>query len=62
MPNELKRYKVLRAGFESLEIFLNEAEEVYEEYDIVQVVPEHSYDGAFANIIMRLKEAYDNDR
>lgn len=62
MPNELKRYKVLRAGFESLEIFLNEAEEVYGEYEIVQVVAEHSYNGTLANIILRLKEAYDNDR
>ena len=54
MPNELKQYVVIKTDFDHLENWLNSIGEEYHEYHLLQVLPEHSYDGALAVIILEL--------
>lgn len=54
MPNKMPRYQVIQTAFRDLECLLNELEQRYPEYNLLQVVSENCYDGAIANIILEL--------
>jgi hypothetical protein len=47
-------FKVIRMGFDHLEKFLNNCYLEFPHYDIYEILPEHSYDGAFAVVILKL--------
>jgi hypothetical protein len=57
MANE---FKVIRTVFENLENLLNSLETQYEGYYIYQILPEHSYDGALAVVIL-CKVVFDDE-
>ena len=52
----MKRFIVIRTTFDYLESVLNRIETDYTGYRVVQIVPEHSYKRALANIVLQLKE------
>lgn len=47
----MPEWKVIRTDFEHLENLLNSG--VYPEYHIYQILPEHSYNGALAVVILK---------
>ena len=50
------KFKVIRTDFDHLENWLNNLYELYPNYHIYQILPEHSYDGALAVVILELDE------
>lgn len=58
MPNELKKYIVMKVDFRDLEHWLNQIGEMYPTYHLYSVVPEHSYDGALAVIILEVNQTF----
>lgn len=49
-------YKVVRTDFGSLENLLNILDVEYPDFHLYQVLPEHSYDGALAVVILKRNE------
>ena len=54
MRDKLKRYIVIKTDFDHLENFLNSIKRNYPEYNLLQVLPEHSFDGALAVVMLEL--------
>lgn len=52
------RFKVLKTDFDNLEEVLNKIELKFPEYNIYQILPEHSYDGALAVVILELDRVW----
>ena len=48
------RFKVIKTDFNNLENLLNKLDEHYPKYNLYQILPEHSYDGALAIVILEL--------
>lgn len=48
----LTNYKVIKTDFDHLEELLNNLYKYYPQYHIYQILPEHSYDGALAVVIL----------
>lgn len=47
----MPEWKVIRTDFDNLEKLLNSGD--YPHYHIYQILPEHSYDGDFAIVILK---------
>ncbi len=54
----LTTYKVIKIDFDNLEELLNNLYLTHPQYHIYQILPEHSYDGALAVVILVLDEEW----
>ena len=52
----MREWKVIKTDFDNLENLLNSGE--YPDYYICQILPEHSYDGDLAVVILKKDLAY----
>ena len=50
----IKQYRVVKSDFDNLEELLNNLDELFPHYHIYQILPEHSYDGALAVVVLEL--------
>jgi hypothetical protein len=57
----LTEYKVIKTDFNNLEDVLNSLYINYPQYYLYQILPEHSYDGALAIVILKLNVEDDYD-
>ena len=57
----LTNYKVIKTNFDNLEMLLNNLYLEFPQYHIYQILPEHSYDGALAVVILELDREEQDD-